>query len=283
MITYTKTAGYRATMKLYRIILTTLLIFCGACGVCFAQTTASEGGNVKEDNPQGLPAGYTALILDMEGIKMRMTLEQRNDRGSHWPAWMRPGLEEGNSIYWWLLAQWHHNEGNRDHAYRTLLTAWALARMEGTTCLSIEDKLLQRMLIDHKEILNMGASSNRAKREAVLAALKTAEKITEDKPLRGMICNITPARRAVERQRKNREKWEAAVEASIKAGKSPPKPDHVAPLTLIDNQVTRNERDQESIRIRQRRELDKVSKEYNANQAWEASDITTIMSLMDQQ
>lgn len=279
MNTYMKTAGRRASVKPHLTILTFLALL-WVCPFVFAQSQPETG--LTQDNSQGLPPGYTSLVLNMEGIRERMTQEQIQGKGGHWPGWMRPGLEEGNSIYWWLLAQWHHNEGNRDQAYRTLLTAWALSRMEGTTCLGIDDRLLDRILLDHRDILEAGATTNEAKREAILTALKTAEKMIENKPLRGMICNINPARRAVENQKASRERWQVAVEAAIRAGRQPPKPDQVAPLTLIDNQVTRNSRDQESIRVRQERELDKVAKEYNATQARKASDITSIMNLMNQ-
>lgn len=258
--------------KIHYIVLSMLMI--GSAFPACAQTASAA----QSDN--ALPQGYNALILDWEGVSMRMTTEQRSDRGAYWPGWLRAGLAEGNSLYWWLLAQWHHNEGNQDLAYRAMLTAWTLMRMEASTCLAPDHPTLKELLYKHEQILRTGTTSNKAKQEAVLYSLNIAETMTQKEPLRGMICNIELARQAVERQRMARQRWENQAREAAQSGKTPPPWDPGPTLTLTDHRIVPDKSQKAAILAQQRHALKIVGEEFKANQAREAADINTIMRAM---
>lgn len=227
-----------------------------------------------------LPPGYSTLLLDYEGVAMRMTIEQRADQGKYWPAWMRPGLQEGNSLYWWLLARWHHNEGNRDLAYRTLLTAWVLTRMETVSCMGTDDPLLENLLIQHRDILGNGSSSNKSKQEAVLYSLNIGKQMITRQPLRGMACNIIPAREALDRHRLAKERWEqAAREAAANGQPAPPWQPNENP-SLIDYRTSNDFIQRDNYLRQQNYALEEVGEEFRAKQAWDSADINTVLKTL---
>ena len=250
-------------------------------GDACAQTAPAQG-NVLTMTATEYPPGYMALILDLEGIEMRMTLEQKAGKGAHWPQWLRPGLSEGNSLYWWMLAKWHHNAGNRDLAYRSLLTAWVLTRMETRTCISREDKMSMRILRIHQDVLGAGTTENKVKHEAVLYALSMAESFVKNEaPLRGMACNVDPAKKALEDQKKQLEKWKVDAEKAARNGRGPPAWRPARSKQLIDFRAGKTQEEQVKYLATQRKELNDVSEEFQSDRAREISDINTIMRTMD--
>lgn len=264
-------------MKRLSFILAISAALTGTC-VSAQQPTTAQAVAAPTTNTT-TPAGYNALILDWEGIRMRMGMEQRDKKGAHWPAWMRPGLADGGSLYWWLLAQWHHNEGNQDLAYRTLLTAWVLTRMETNSCMQAQARLPKEILQQHAAILNAGTTNEKAKQEAVLYALQVPRQMLEDNvPLRGMACNITPAKRAVARQQAALARWKAQAEIAARDGRKPPR--WIAPVSapMTDYRLTSPGRERNAILERQRAALHTVGEEFKVNQTWDAADINSIMN-----
>lgn len=258
--------------KIHCIVLSMLMA--GSAFPACAQTTGATQSN------NALPQGYNTLILDWEDVSKQMSAEQKSGKGAHWPGWLRAGLAEGNSLYWWLLAQWHYNEGNQDLAYRTMLTAWTLTRMEASTCLRPDHPILKDLLHKHEQILRAGTTSNKAKQEAVLYSLNIAEAMTQKEPLRGMVCNIELARQAMERQKMARQRWETQAREAAQSGKTPPLWDPGPALALTDHRIVPGESQKAAILAQQRHALKIVGEEFKANQAREAADVNTIMRAM---
>lgn len=228
------------------------------------------------------PPGYISLILDLQGIELRMTLEQKLGKGDHWPQWLRPGLAEGNSLYWWMLAKWHHNAGNKDMAYRSLMTAWVLTRLENRMCPNRESPMATRILRIHQDILDAGTSEPRLKHESVLYALNMANSlISKGVPLRAMSCNIDPARRAIEDQRKQLEGWRKDAAEAAENGKRPPVWRPAKARTLIDYRVGKSQEEMARAIALQMKELNAVTADLNGDQARERADISTIMRTLD--
>lgn len=228
------------------------------------------------------PPGYISLILDLQGIELRMTLEQKLGKGDHWPQWLRPGLAEGNSLYWWMLAKWHHNAGNKDIAYRSLMTAWVLTRMENRMCPSRDASLATRILRIHQDILEAGTTEPKLKHEAVLYALSMANSfISKGIPLRAMSCNIDPARRAMEDQRKQLETWRKDAAEAAENGRKPPVWRPAKTRTLIDYRVGKEPDEMARAVAQQFKELNAATSDLNGDQARERADINTIMRTLD--
>jgi len=228
------------------------------------------------------PPGYTALIIDLVGIETRMTMEQKMGKGAYWPEWLRPGLSEGNSMYWWVLAKWHHNAGNKDIAYRSLVTAWVLTRIENRMCQAKDMQMSSRLLKVHEDILAAGTTKNSYKQEAVLYAINMAESfLSKGTPLRGMSCNIDPARKALEDQRKQLERWKKDAAKAVEDGRRPPIWRPEKPRALIDFKVWPRPEDRTRALKVQTKELGVVTEELQGKRARETADINTIMQMLN--
>ena len=272
-------------MKRMRVLLTCLSIGLGIAtftGGAGAQTVPAQG-NATTVPSNEYPPGYMALIMDLEGIEMRMTMEQKSGKGGHWPQWLRAGMVEGNSLYWWMLAKWHHNAGNRDLAYRSLLTAWVLTRMEDRSCLSRKDQTSTRLLRMHQDVLGAGTTENKITQESVFYALSMTESFIKNEiPIRGMACNIEPAKKALEDQRKQLEMWKAEAEKAVREGRMAPTWKPKRSEQLIDFRAGRTQEEQAKYLDMQKKEHERVSQELQSDRARKQLDIDTVIRTMDE-
>ena len=137
-----------------------------------------------------LPPGYLALLTDFQGVEQRMRTDIQHGQANTWVAFLKPGLAEGNSLYWWLLARWHADQGHQDLAYKTAVEAVVYTRTELALCNKPNAEQSTRLLAQHGDIVQRGASSQ-AKRESILNSLSQLEqRIQMEQPLRGMACDL---------------------------------------------------------------------------------------------
>lgn len=160
-------------------------------GSSIAMTLPSQSSTIQppHQNEQSLPPGYQKMITDYGDVR-DMMVSQLPQNNQIWRQWMSPGLNRNDSLYWWLLAQWHHQNSDADNAYRAATVAMLLSKMDLAVC-GIGTKYQQdaegRLLSMHPFALTT-PDQNVIKR-AIADAVLTAERMNKNgQRTSGMAC-----------------------------------------------------------------------------------------------
>jgi hypothetical protein len=92
-----------------------------------------------------------------------------------------------------------------------------------------------------------------------------------------MACNIEPARKALQLQKQDKERWERDAKAAIEKGRRPPRWSPRRSKPMEDYRLTSDQNQRLGAVQKQKQALADVSKEFSAGLAWDMADINTIM------
>jgi hypothetical protein len=137
------------------------------------------------------PIGMGDILSQPEIVWATMKQAVHQGQSAAWLTWMRPGLNEGGSMYWWLLSDWWAEQGRDAEAYQSAVQAYVWTRLDQAQCMgnsrSATTKAIQQMIHDHpilgrkqpKELFH----------KSIIAAIDQAQKIIQSgKPGLGMMC-----------------------------------------------------------------------------------------------
>lgn len=201
-----------------------------------------------------LPRGYVAMLMDYDGIREKMKQDIESGHGQMWRAWMGEGLEDSESLYWWLLSDWLYINNREKDAYHAAFQALVFMRLDISTCPSnalreINDQFLYK----YRHILELGVDAENI-RYAILNSIRRAEERIEQEKSFQISCSIRVVKQAMERGNRS------------------------VNIFPRGNSDIRRKR----IYSNQRNELERVRKEFSYDRAWRDADVNTIWSTLNQ-
>ena len=197
-----------------------------------------------------LPRGFVAMLMDYDGIEEKMIIDIRSGHGEVWPQWFKEGVENDESMYWWLYARWLYEMGKKDDAYSASMVALVFTRLDISTCSvggnrGVIDKFLTRNSDKIKQKLD-----EETIRYSILNSIRRGERRIQNLSSLQMICSVNPVQRALERDK----------------GKV-----NIFPLSGLRDDVK-----ERRLRRNQESEIRKIKEEFDFNRAFKDADINTI-------
>lgn len=218
----------------------------------FAQQT-----NIETKGQENLTPGYVSLITDYEQVRQRMHANIRQGQGNRWAPWFTTGLNKNESLYWWLYSDWLSAMGQRDNAYKAIMKAYVITRLETRGCRTgnISREYINTMLQRYTYITEPRYSQDTIK-EAVLESIGLAETtLSKNTAFPKMSCD------AIEYYRITQSKRKATGRLAL--------------------QHKENERLKEETLRMQRLALNAVKQEWNYTQIWRFSETHLLLKSIE--
>lgn len=151
-------------------------LFILGCMFSGASNVFSQEMDIKTKGEENLTPGYVLLVTDYDKVRQQMHTNIQQGQGNRWAGWFSSGLNKNESLYWWLYGDWLSAMGQRDNAYKAIMKAYVITRLETRGCRSgnVSKDYINTMLQRYTYITEPRYSQDTVK-EAVLESIGLAE------------------------------------------------------------------------------------------------------------
>lgn len=134
------------------ILYTTLFIFATQILPANAQT-----GRKTYIRYESETRGYTELVTSYTAVRSRMISDIRKGHVAEWKVWVDNGVNKKHSLYLWLQSEIEWQQGRKEDAYITAISALMLTRTELNACAissKSKEKMERDIMLAHQAVVD---------------------------------------------------------------------------------------------------------------------------------